>query len=188
MTRRSFLFSIAAALFAAGLLLIQMDRAPAQSTCSNIAPNAVLTAAQWNFCFSSKQDYVPPVIQVTTVTNAIGADVLLSNTGVYFDGPIVTQSNAGTWFVSGTVTLTDTSGAASFSAKLWDGTTIIASAQEGSIGAANGVVLISLSGIIVSPVGNLRISVKDATSTSGKILFNSSGNSKDSTVSAIRTS
>ena len=42
----------------------------------------------------------------------------------------------------------------------------------------------TLSGAMTTPAGNIKISCKDA--ATGKILFNASGNSKDSTVSAVR--
>jgi hypothetical protein len=119
------------------------------------------------------------------ITNSIGSDVTLNNTANYFTGPTVAQGTSGTWFASGSVTMKDTAGAASFDVKLWDGTTVIASAQAASTGA-NNAVSISLSGFIASPAGNIRISVKDITSTSGLILFNQTSNSKDSTVTAIR--
>jgi len=122
---------------------------------------------------------------MTPITNSLGADVALNNTGTYFDGPSVAQGTSGTWFVSGTVTCWDTSAAARFNCKLWDGTTVIASAGCVSHAGSNEV-SITLSGYIVGPVGNLRISVKDSTATSGAILFNQSGNSKDSTITAIR--
>ncbi len=118
-------------------------------------------------------------------TASLGGDVSLNNTATYFDGPSISQGTSGKWFVSGTVTVVDTSGNANFSAKLWDGTTVIASASNQSL-QANATVSLSLSGYISSPAGNLRISVKDTTSTNGAIKFNSSGNSKDSTITAIQ--
>jgi hypothetical protein len=45
---------------------------------------------------------------------------------------------------------------------------------------------LSLSGTIANPAGNIRISCRDITTTGGKILFNQTGNSKDSTISAVR--
>jgi len=123
---------------------------------------------------------------MSPITNSLGADVNLSNTGSYFDGPSIAQGTAGTWFASGTVTVFDTTGNAVFSVKLWDGTTVIASAYVRMAASGGGYDCISLSGYLASPAGNIRISVKDETSTGGKILYNQSGNSKDSTVSAIR--
>jgi hypothetical protein len=119
------------------------------------------------------------------ITNSLSGDVALNNTANYFDGPSVAQGSSGTWFVSGTVTVQDSAGVAQFAAKLWDGTTVISSAYVYQ-DSTNGWRTISLSGYLAAPAGNLRISVKDLVSTSGKILFNASGNSKDSTITAIR--
>lgn len=121
----------------------------------------------------------------TRITSALGADVNLNNTGTYFTGPTVAQGTVGTWFVIGTVTVQDTAGTAAIGAKLWDGTTVINSAS-GGIAGANNLAAITLSGYISNPVGNLRISVIDGTSTSGLLKFNYSGNSKDCHISAIR--
>lgn len=120
----------------------------------------------------------------TRITNSLSADVSLSNTGTYFDGPSVAQGTVGTWFASGTVTLIDTGSSANISVKLWDGTTVIASAFVQV--SNNQQATLSLSGYLASPASNIRMSAKDATSTNGKILFNESGNSKDSTISAVR--
>ena len=119
------------------------------------------------------------------IVNSIPSDVSLNNTANYFDGPTVAQGPVGVWFVSGTVTVLDTSGAAAYFAKLWDGTTVVASARCDSA-AANQVITISLSGRISSPAGSLRISVRDTSSTSGKILANATSNSCDSTITAYR--
>lgn len=124
-------------------------------------------------------------LSLAPITNSLGADVLLNNTGLFFDGPSIAQGVTGTWWVSGTATVIDTLGVATVFCKLWDGTTTISSAL-GTIAAANGRNNIALSGFIASPAGNLRISCQDGTSTSGKILFNASGASKDSTISAFR--
>lgn len=122
---------------------------------------------------------------VTSIANTLSGDVTLNNIGTFFDGPSVAQGTVGTWFASGTVTLIDTAGSAQFQVKLWDGTTVIASAQAIS-SAINVVVPVSVSGVLASPAANIRISVKDISSTSGLIKFNASGSSKDSTVTALR--
>lgn len=124
-------------------------------------------------------------VSMSPITNSIAGNVALNNTANYFTGPTIAQGTAGTWFASGTVTLVDTAGAADFHIKLWDGATVIASAQVTSSGA-NAEIAVSVSGYIASPAGNIRIDVKDVTSTSGAIIFNGTGNSKDSTVTAIR--
>ena len=122
---------------------------------------------------------------LTSITNSLGADVALNNTANYFDGPSVAQGTSGTWLVTGTVTLTDTAGAGLFYCKLWDGTTVIDS-SVGNSTLANAIVSVSLSGVLASPAANIRISCRDTLSTSGKIIFNSSSNSKDSTITAVR--
>lgn len=121
----------------------------------------------------------------TPITAALGADVDLNNTGNYFDGPSIAQGSTGTWWVTGQVTVLDTAGGAGFNAKLWDGTTVIASGSCTTNGGSHRFV-IHLAGYLAAPAGNLRISVKDTSATTGKIKYNDSGNSKDSVISAMR--
>ncbi len=123
---------------------------------------------------------------LTAFTNSISGDVALNDTSKYFDGPTVAQGTTGTWLATGTVTLQDTAASGRMLCKLWDGTTVIASGEAYTPATANVPITISLSGYIASPAGNIRISCRDAVSASGLILFNSSGNSKDSTISAVR--
>lgn len=117
------------------------------------------------------------------ITASLGADVLLNNTANFFDGPSVAQGSVGKWFVSGTVTLYDPT-LTNYVVKLWDGTTLIASAELTT--PAGYYASASLSGFIASPAGNLRISVRDQVNTTGKIIYNISTLAKDSTITAIR--
>jgi len=135
-------------------------------------------------CLSYQKASAAPLL-MAPITNSLGADVNMNNTANYFDGPSVAQGTAGTWFVSGSVVVLDSAGAGSFAAKLWDGTNVIASCFQSNSGAGVSYTL-SLSGYISSPAGNLRISCRDPASTSGVIKYNASGNSKDSTITAIR--
>jgi hypothetical protein len=121
----------------------------------------------------------------TQITNFLSGTVTLNNTAAYFDGPSVAQGSTGTWFCSGTVSFIDTGGSANFFVKLWDGTTVIASTATWTIGNVN-VGTASLSGYLASPAGNIRISVRDNTATTGTIQFNASGASKDSGVTCYR--
>jgi hypothetical protein len=123
---------------------------------------------------------------LSKITNSLGADVNLNNTGLYFDGPSVAQGASGVWFASGNVIVLDTAGAANIYCKLWDGTTVIDSGVTRIAAAGTLINSLSLSGYITTPGANIRISCNDATSTSGFIKFNSTGNLKDSTISAIR--
>ena len=119
------------------------------------------------------------------LTSSLAADVALNNTANYFDGPSVAQGSSGTWFASGNVTVMDaTPGNIAFDVKLWDGTTVVDSTELVLPQSFRGIV--TLSGLIANPVGNLRISVKDSFSTAGLIKANYSGNSKDSTITAFR--
>jgi hypothetical protein len=125
----------------------------------------------------------PTSVAASPITNSLGANVALNNTANYFDGPSVAQGATGTWWASGTVTVTD-SGSAQIHCKLWDGTTVIASSS--ALLGAGIFQAIGLSGFIASPAANIRISCRDITATTGNIIFNTTGNSKDSTVSAHR--
>lgn len=118
------------------------------------------------------------------ITNSLAADVALNNTANYSDGPSIAQGTVGTWFVIGTVTVTDTV-TAEFFIKLWDGTTVLSSAVA-HVTSTNLRSVITLCGYIAAPAGNLRISGRDLTSPNGKMLFNDSGNFKDCTITAIR--
>ena len=122
---------------------------------------------------------------LTSLTNSLAGAVALNNTANYFDGPSVPQGTTGTWLASGTVTITDTAGIATIDAKLWDGTTVIASARVATGGAAFRAT-IALSGFLASPAGNLKISVRDTTTVNGFITANDTGNAKDSTITAVR--
>lgn len=122
-------------------------------------------------------------VSLSTLTNSLGADVNLNNTANFFDGPSVAQGTSGTWYASGTVVVTSAT-ADNFGAKLWDGTTVI-DVAVGSI-TAGGFAALSVSGYISSPAGNIRISARDYSTTSGIMKFNASGLSKDSTISVVR--
>ena len=124
-------------------------------------------------------------INMSPITASLGSDVSLSTAVSYFDGPSIAQGTVGTWFVSGTVTLIDAVTAnAVYHLKLWDGTTVIASALHTQATISKHV-SVALSGYITAPAGNLRISAKDVSST-GALVFNATGNSKDCTLTAIR--
>lgn len=121
---------------------------------------------------------------ISSLVNSLGADVLLNNTANFFDGPSTAQGTTGTWYASGTITLSETT-TAIMQCKLWDGTTIIA-ASEMVILSTTTVMSLALSGVLTSPAANIRISCKDATNTTGKIVFNVTGTSKDSTLTTMR--
>ncbi len=124
-------------------------------------------------------------VSLTTASNSLGADVAMNNTSNYFDGPSTAQGTSGTWLATGTITFTDPTNPSNVDCKLWDGTTVIASTEQRYATAATGV-SIALSGSLATPAANIRISCK-SNSTTAVIAFNKSGNSKDSTLTVIRT-
>lgn len=152
---------------------------------TSVAGDRILCIAETTTKFRLYPIRASGAASMSSLTASLSGDVALNNTGTFIDGPSVAQGTSGTWFASGTVTLSDTAGSATYYAKLWDGTTVIASAVAQSINIG-GSIDIALSGYLATPAGNLRISVKDITSASGKIIFNTSGTSKDATISAIR--
>jgi hypothetical protein len=127
-----------------------------------------------------------PAVQLTTVTNSLTGDVALNNASNYFDGPSTAQGSTGTFLATGTVSLIDTAGATVIDCKLWDGTNAAVASARTTVGAAGFSSTISLSGVVASPAGNIRISCKDALTT-GAIRANPSGNgNKDSTITVVR--
>lgn len=118
------------------------------------------------------------------MTASLSSDATLNSTSVYTDGPSINLGSSGTWWISGQVTITDPTGVSLTRAKLWDGTTVINSAAVTIPGGTNSDV-ISLAGYITNPRGNVKISCLDENATAF-IVSNRSGNSKDSTISALR--
>lgn len=119
----------------------------------------------------------------SNLSAALGADVTMSNTALYYDGPSLTQGTSGTWYVSGSITLGVTAGNP-INVKLWDGTTVIASG-EATGPTVTGVFQVHLSGIISSPAGNLRISARSP-AAAATMYYDVSGNGKDSNITAFR--
>lgn len=123
---------------------------------------------------------------LSTVTNSLAGDVAMNITGTYFTGPTVAQGTSGTWFASGTVTMTMVTGTDNLFCKLWDGTTVASSGAAGGGTEPNGRYAVSLSGAFTSPVGNIRISCLNNNHADSFMVFNVSGNSKDSTLTVVR--
>jgi hypothetical protein len=120
-------------------------------------------------------------INMPFFTNSLPNDIPIGTT--FIDGPSVTQGATGTWYASGTVTLTDTAVAA-FYCKLYDGTTVAASGAT-ALATATTAISFGLSGVIAAPAGNIRIACRDS-NTTGTMKFNTTGNSKDSTITVVR--
>lgn len=127
----------------------------------------------------------PPVH--TALTKSLTSNVALADTANFFTGPAVTQGTSGVWFASGHVTVRDASAPiATFTAKLWDGTTVAAASVQTNNASSQYCGTIHLAGVFVNPVGNIRISVRDATNLTGFIVASDSGTLTDSSITAIR--
>lgn len=128
----------------------------------------------------------PSWVAPSFLANSLSGDVTITTAATYYDGPTVAQGSSGTWCASGTITVTDSTAAAStlITAELWDGTTVISTGVVSTVPTAGDPATISLSGCLATPAGNLRISATSGRSGTSKIVFNSSGKSKDSTITA----
>jgi hypothetical protein len=124
-------------------------------------------------------------VNLTTTVAALGADLGL-NTG-YLAGPSAAQGTSGTFYASGKVTVVDTGTANTISCKLWDGSGAAIDSGATTTPAANFKAILSLSGFMTNPAGNLQISCK-ATAATGTVylLYNFTGESLDSSIRVIR--
>lgn len=121
-------------------------------------------------------------VALTGVTNTLGSDVSMTVNGSFFDGPSTAQGTSGTWDAFGQVELLATVADVG-TCKLWDGTSVIASANVRLVISTG--VTIALAGPLASPAGNIKISCA-ANDTTTKITFNTSGAGKDSTLTVRR--
>lgn len=160
-------------------------RVPTGNLSSSVPNNVALAsdgAGGFGFRTLTSAD-VPSAL--SGMNTALATVVALNNTANYFDGPSQSVvAGVGTYFVSGTVTVIDTGGSANIFAKLWDGTTVFASASIQV--PSNQQFPISLSAVVASPAGNIRISCRDSTRTTGSIMNNNSANNKDSHLAVLR--
>lgn len=120
----------------------------------------------------------------TLLTASLSSDVTLTSANTFLDGPSVANATAGLWLATGNITFAGTAGDVC-DAKLYDGTTV---GDSGTIVlGTGGFGSIHLSGLFTTPAGNIRIAGRDeTTATTPKIRFNLSGQSHDSTVTAVR--
>lgn len=116
------------------------------------------------------------------LTFSVTVAVNLSNVA-YNIGPTISQGSAGTWYASGTATITSTIGDA-IVCRLTDGTNLIDSTQFNV--AASGTTSTHLSGIRAAPAGNLRIECENVAGARGTIAPTNGADQKASTISAFR--
>ena len=127
---------------------------------------------------------------LTLFTSTLGADVPISTSSGFFDGPSVAQGTAGTWLATGQIQFNATVSSQIFNVKLWDGTNNIAE-QVYYTNAGVFIGQTALSGVITNPVGNIRLSVHIGTAGgAGAKILKDAGDSSNaaSVVSALRIS
>lgn len=120
----------------------------------------------------------------TSFSQSLSADLALTANTTVASGLSLAQGSTGTWYASGTLTFLGTAGASSVYAKLWDGTTVIDSASGGTPSAGFGC-SVTVGGVLTNPSSNIQVTVYTA-SNGVSVKFNSSGYSKDSTLTAYR--
>lgn len=125
-----------------------------------------------------------------TLTGTLGADITMTNSGQWYDGPSVAQGTTGVFNVDGGVTLTTGNGVHgdNLLAKLHDGTNIYDSRAFGFVATATiSTTAVSLSAKgVTNPAGNLRISIQNLTTGGSIIRSNISGLGHDSQIQTLR--
>lgn len=121
---------------------------------------------------------------LSSVTAALGADVNLSTTNTYFDGPSVTVG-AGTWLLEGHVTCLDTSAASAFTAKIITGSTDLASGEEVSQGSGEPVTIALSTVVTPGSSTTYKIQAASTASTNGKIKAATPDNASGNTASTL---
>jgi len=119
------------------------------------------------------------------ITATLGANVNITSTGTWFDGPSVAQGSSGIWLAGGTLSYATGAAVDAVRAKLHDGTNIKAASSVRILGGS-AVGSITLGGIFTSPPGNIRMSGLAVGRTDGNMSFNLSGTSTDCSVWAVR--
>lgn len=127
---------------------------------------------------------ISTAVALTNISNFLSANAAIANGSFNGLGPSVAQGATGTWLATGTITFTNTAAGGNLQCKLTDGTTVIASGSDNQI-TLNGFGTISLSGALASPAGNIRIDCMANDATHGYV-FNASGQSKDTGLTAVR--
>jgi hypothetical protein len=173
----------------AGGFSIVLD--PNSSELIDGATTKTVTGSGLIFCNGSAFFTVGFSIIPSASQTFLGADVLLNNTGAYFDGPTTGSIGASgqIWLIIATASLVDTGSAANILFRIWDGTTSLTEAEVDT-NAANGARSITLTYLAtLSAATTFRLSAKDRSSTSGKIQSTSQNAglaNKSTSITAVR--
>lgn len=118
------------------------------------------------------------------VASALTSNVTIGTTGTFFDGPSVALT-AGTWHLTGAVTVQIGGGSNTVTCKLWDGTSVLASSQT-STGYAGWTMAIPFSGqVTLTGSDTYKISCTGTTSSDGTILAAATSNSAGNNASTL---
>ncbi len=131
------------------------------------ATNDTVTAAAANKYWTTDLDYLKTQQDLddthrglglgTAISGALASDVAMTNANQVYDGPTLGVLAAGTWLIVGTVSVFRAADWGTILAKIWDGSTVAASAET-TTAAAHYISCISLSAIVVSTGGTYKIS------------------------------
>jgi hypothetical protein len=101
---------------------------------------------------------------LANTTKALTADVTMTNANQFYDGPSFSLT-AGSYLLNSVVTLTRAGGAADFTAKLWDGTTVRASAEGSTAAAGDFVVIPLVAAFALTATATMKVSVASTLAT-----------------------
>lgn len=122
---------------------------------------------------------------VTSAYAAAAADVTLNNTANYFDVASVSLT-AGYWYVSAKGTGQDTSAAANFSARIYDGATVHDSNYGSASSNSNFADLACGAIVALTATTTVKLQMRDHSTTAGIARYNQSGAANDCSITAIR--
>lgn len=124
-------------------------------------------------------------VSLTRSSTTLGANVALNATGSYFD--ILSLSlAAGTWLVTATALANDSATSAAILTRLYDGTNTYASSATYSNNLTRGVAVTISAIITLGSTTIVKLQARGPDATTSRILFNQSGNSKDTHMTAVR--
>ena len=123
-------------------------------------------------------------VALSGLTNSLANPVTMTTEGTYYDGPSVAQGTSGTWLAVGQVSVSGNAVGNYVTCKLWDGTTLIASA--GIQTAGSNYDSMPLSGMLATPAANIKISCEDSSANGGTINASTGAETKASTLTVIQ--
>jgi hypothetical protein len=127
---------------------------------------------------------------LTSTKTLLGSDVTMTSANTFYDGPSVSLA-AGTWLLNGSLQITTTSAGNEVTIKLWDGTTVAASAEMGLSTTYNSTGSYHISAL-VSPGTTTSYKLSAAGTGTGNTIaaaapFNTAGNNA-SYLTAVKVS